>query len=249
MNTLLLIGIGPGDPLQITLQAIEALNRADVFFVLDKGQATHALVDARKEMVERHRPSGGYRWVQVADPQRASDAPDYVAAVQEWHGQRAALYARLLRESLGPGEVGAFLLWGEPGLYDSTLRILDGVRDQGVPFAVEVIPGISSVQALVARHCISLNRIGETLTILPGRQLSAATTLDNVVVMLDGRGAFAGLADDPQVWIYWGAYVGTPHELLVAGPLMAVKSEILRLRTEGKARHGWIMDTYLLRRQ
>ena len=44
MKTLLLIGMGSGNPQQITVQAIEALNRTSVFFVLDKGQTTYDLV-------------------------------------------------------------------------------------------------------------------------------------------------------------------------------------------------------------
>ena len=34
---LMVIGIGPGDPSCVTVQAIEAMNGTDVFFVPDKG--------------------------------------------------------------------------------------------------------------------------------------------------------------------------------------------------------------------
>jgi len=37
MRRLLIIGIGAGDPEQVTVQAIRALNEADVFFMMDKG--------------------------------------------------------------------------------------------------------------------------------------------------------------------------------------------------------------------
>ena len=37
MKTLLIIGIGAGDPDYLTVQAINALNRTDVFFLMDKG--------------------------------------------------------------------------------------------------------------------------------------------------------------------------------------------------------------------
>ncbi|MGE7990695.1 precorrin-6A synthase (deacetylating) [Pseudomonas sp. NPDC089554] len=248
MKHLLLIGIGPGDPRQVTFEAVDALRRATVFFVLDKGQAKDELLRLRKVILERYLPEGGYRVVQVQDPSRDGQAEDYVGAVQDWHQQRAVLYARLLQDELGAGEVGAFLLWGEPGLYDSTLRILDLVRERGVAVQLEVIPGISSVQALAARHQVPLNRIGEPLTILPGRRLAEQGRVDNVVVMLDGQCAFAGLEDD-GLWIYWGAYLGTADEILVAGPLQDVKAQILQIREAARQRIGWIMDTYLLRRQ
>jgi len=248
MKDLLLIGIGPGDPRQVTYEAVEALRRATLFFVLDKGTDKDELVRLRKAILERYRPEGGYRLVQVADPQRDGEASDYVASVQDWHRQRAALYARLITDEMGSGDIGAFLLWGEPGLYDSTLRILQRVRERGLSLRLLVIPGISSVQALAARHQVPLNRIGEPLMVLPGRRLAEQGRLDNVVVMLDGQCAFAAL-DDPGLVIYWGAYLGTDDEVLIAGPLQAVKARILEVREEARARKGWIMDTYLLRRE
>jgi len=248
MKDLLLIGIGPGDPRQVTYEAVEALRRATLFFVLDKGTDKDELVRLRKAILERYRPEGGYRLVQVADPQREGEASDYVASVEDWHRQRAALYARLITDEMGSGDIGAFLLWGEPGLYDSTLRVLQRVRERGLSLRLQVIPGISSVQALAARHQVPLNRIGELLVVLPGRRLAEQGRLDNVVVMLDGQCAFAAL-DDPGLVIYWGAYLGTDDEVLIAGPLQAVKARILEVREEARARKGWIMDTYLLRRE
>lgn len=247
MKQLLLIGIGPGDPRQVTYEAVEAMQRATVFFVPDKGAAKNELLQLRKTILARYVPQGDYRLIQVQDPQRDADAPDYAGAVNAWHQQRAALYARLLEQELAPGDIGAFLLWGEPALYDSTLRILDRVRAGGVALALTVIPGISSVQALAARHQVPLNRIGEPLTILPARRLAELESVDNVVVMLDGHCAFAAL-DDPGLHIYWGAYIGSPDEVLISGPLQAVKARIVQVREQLRQRNGWIMDTYLLRR-
>jgi precorrin-6A synthase len=53
----------------------------------------------------------------------------------------------------------------------------------------------------------------------------------------------------PQLTIYWGAYLGTADELLIAGPLQQVKAQILDVREQARRRKGWIMDTYLLRRE
>ncbi|GJB83888.1 precorrin-6A synthase (deacetylating) [Pseudomonas sp. s4] len=248
MKDLLLIGIGPGDPRQVTYEAVDALRQTSVFFVLDKGGDKDELLRLRKAILQRYRPEGGYRLVQVADPERDGHAEDYLGAVQDWHRQRAALYAQLIEQEIGDGETGAFLLWGEPTLYDSTLRILGLVRERGVALRLQVIPGISSVQALAARHQVPLNRIGEPLTVLPGRRLAGQGQIDNVLVMLDGQCAFARL-DDPALMIYWGAYLGTADEVLIAGPLQTVKAQILEVRERERARKGWIMDSYLLRRE
>ena len=68
----------------------------------------------------------------------------------------------------------------------------------------------------------------------------------DVVVMLDSGLAFTGLEGDWE--IYWGAYLGTPDEILISGPLAEVADEIVRVRAEARSRKGWMFDTYLLRR-
>ena len=91
-----------------------------------------------------------------------------------------------------------------------------------------------------------LNTIGGAVTITTGRRLALGwpSGADSVVVMLDGEPTFAGL--DPDLTIYWGAYLGAPDEILVAGRLGTVGDTIRRMRSEARARHGWIMDIYLL---
>jgi len=66
--------------------------------------------------------------------------------------------------------------------------------------------------------------------------------------MLDGDCAFKAI-DDPAIDIYWGAYLGTEDEILMAGQLPERAAEIERVRADAKARKGWVMDTYLLRRR
>ncbi len=39
MKRILIIGIGAGNPDYVTIQAVNALNEVDVFFVMDKGIA------------------------------------------------------------------------------------------------------------------------------------------------------------------------------------------------------------------
>jgi precorrin-6A synthase len=123
------------------------------------------------------------------------------------------------------------------------------MRAKGLALDIEVIPGISSVQVLAARHRIALNQIGESVMLTTGRKLAEGfpAALGSVVVLLDGAQSFAGLTE-PDLDIYWGAYLGTEHEILVSGKLASVKHEIESLRARARAHHGWIMDTYLLRK-
>ncbi|WP_186141451.1 precorrin-6A synthase (deacetylating) [Burkholderia gladioli] len=250
MKHVLIIGIGAGNPDYLTLQAIDALRRADVFFVMDKGAVKEKLIVLRREIIERHAGQRPWRIVESASPERGPDGNSYVGAVEQLNRDKQQVFERLIGEELRDGECGAFLVWGDPALYDSTMRIVAAIAAGGRhDFEHEVIPGISSVQALAARHRIALNEIGRAVEIVNGRGLGARLpeAVDSVVVMLDAHNAFERVEDD--VDIYWGAYVGTPDEILVAGRLAEVKQEIVRVRAEARARHGWIMDTYLLKKR
>jgi precorrin-6A synthase len=256
VRTIHVIGIGAGDPEHLTLQAIAAMNRTDVFFTIDKGEEKGDLAGLRAELLARHvtRP---HRVVTARDPERDRTAPTarYPGAVADWQDRRAQLYERMLADELTEDGSGAFLVWGDPALYDGTLRILDRIRERGtVAFEVVSIPGISAVQALAAAHRTALNRVGRPVTVTTGRRLADAGLppgSDDVVVMLDAVDAFAALPAEvaAELEIFWGAYLGTPDEALVRGPLPRVAGEIVALRAELRARKGWIMDTYLLRRR
>jgi precorrin-6A synthase len=247
------IGIGAGDPEQLTLQAVRVLGGLDVIFVLDKGEAKRELTDLRHEICARHitRP---YRVLTAADPERdraAADQAAYAGAVGDWYDARADVIETMLAEQVSPGESVGILVWGDPALYDSTLRVLDRVEQRGtVEFGYEVIPGITSLQTLAARHRVTFTGVGAPVHVTTGRRLAAGmpAELDDVLVMLDGSEAFAAL-DDADLDIYWGAYLGMPDELLVSGNLQERKAEIVALRAEARAGRGWIMDSYLLHRR
>ncbi|MEU4986192.1 precorrin-6A synthase (deacetylating) [Streptomyces sp. NPDC021969] len=252
MRTIHVIGIGAGDPEQLTLQAVRALRGTDVFFVLDKGEAKSDLVRLRRDMLAAHVPEGTYRVVEARDPERDRSAGGaaYSPAVGDWRSARAGIYERLIAEELGEDESGAFLVWGDPALYDSTLGILEEILERGaVAFEYDVVPGISSVSSLVARHRTGLNRVARPVQITTGRRLAEGfpEDADDVVVMLDAHQVFRQYADQ-DIDIYWGAYLGTPDEILDSGPIAEAAPRIERLRAEARERKGWIMDTYLLRR-
>ena len=250
MRKVFIIGIGAGNPDYITVQAINALNAVDVFFVMEKGRETEDLVRLRKEICERHIKDKSYRTIQVRDPERDRTSPSYESGVKAWHEQRATIYERLIGQELGDEECGAFLVWGDPSLYDSTLRIIDQIAARGtIAFEYEVVPGISSVQALAARHRITLNRIGQSIHITTGRKISEGlpNNIGDVIVMLDSKCSFKNVGD-PEIEIYWGAYIGTEDEILVSGNLRELMHDIEQIRSEAKEKKGWIMDTYLLRK-
>jgi precorrin-6A synthase len=248
MRKILIIGVGAGHPEHITIQAINGLNRTDLFFITDKGTEKDELARFRRELCERYVPNKQFRTVTIRDPDRDRDPTDYRAAVASWHEQRAGIYEALFAQQLDENECGAFLVWGDPSLYDSTLRIVEQIAVRGaIQFEYEVIPGITSIQALTARHRIPLNQIGAPVQITTGRRLAAEHPSVDTVVMLDGECAFNTVTDE-EMEIYWGAYLGTPDEIALSGKLRDLSATIQQTRAAARQRKGWIMDTYLLRK-
>ncbi|WP_040566029.1 precorrin-6A synthase (deacetylating) [Magnetospirillum molischianum] len=253
MKTILLIGIGPGDPDALTLAAIKAIRRVDVFFFLEKdGDGKDSLIRFRREVIDQHRGTLPYRIASGRSPTRDRTSPDYTDAVEVWRHRRTEEIETLIDGKMADGEIAGFLVWGDPSLYDGTMQSLHDLIDGGrTDIAFEVIPGITSVQMLTARHKIPLNRIGESITITTGRQVeeSDPATLNNAVVMLDSRSAFRRLEGSGDVDIYWGGDVGGPDEVLIAGRLDDVADRIDAAIAEQRTRKGWIMDAYLVRRR
>lgn len=250
----LVIGIGSGSPDHLTREAVAALNRVEVFLVADKGAAKHDLVRLREDLCRALITHDHYRFVEVPDPDRGSDrerdAAEYQSGVEVWHAARARRYAEIIGTEVRDGGTVGFLVWGDPAIYDSTIRVVESITALGVDLELTVIPGISSIQLLAARHKIILNRVGQPIHVTTGRRLldEYSPALGDVVVMLDGDLACGGLVDRfGDLMIYWGAQLGLPDEVLVSGRLRRVIDEIKTRRAAVRNSSGWVMDTYLLR--
>lgn len=250
MVHLLLIGIGTGDPEHLTLQAIRALNSADLILIPRKGPNKTDLAHLRRSICDAHVG----RLVQVVEfdvPQRMSSVTPYLDSVDAWHDNIASCWARLIAAHRPCGGRVALMVWGDPSLYDSSLRIAERLRYRGVQLQAEVIPGLTSLQLLTAVHSIPLNTLGAPVMITTGRHLRDHGWPDGVgtlAVMLDGECSFEKLPPE-NITIYWAAYLGMPQQLMLAGPLESTAPRIRQARIAARAEHGWIMDTYLLRRR
>lgn len=252
----LLIGVGPGDPEQVTLEAVAAMRSVDFFVVSDKSRSAHGrsgmpdpLVNARERLLDRHLEQEPVI-VRVEDPERerspgkTASVDDYERVVTSWHDARASAYEQVLLDHQGDA---GFLVWGDPAFYDSTIRVLHNVAARGnVAFELNVIPGISSVQLLAARHQLVLHEVGQALHVTTGRRLREALAQgqDNIVVMLNRVIELDGL-EDWQIW--WGGNLGTPTEVLVSGRVGDSLAEIEAARHRVKDEAGWVMDIFLLR--
>jgi precorrin-6A synthase len=250
MKTILIIGIGAGDPDYITVQAVKALNRVDVFFLMDKGPAKRDLRALREALCRQHIKDRAYRFAEAPSPPRDTEPADYRAAVDELNREKQAVFDHMIADEMKDGETAGILVWGDPMLYDSTIRNIEAIVASGrQAIEYEVIPGITAVQALAARHRIPINRIGEPVALTTGRRLAAGFPpgIDSVVVLLDGEDAYRRFVDQ-DVDIWWGAYLGTPDEILIQGKLADVAEDIRRRRHAAREANGWVMDTYLMRK-
>lgn len=253
MKKIYLIGIGTGNPEHLTIQAINTLKKVDVFFILEKeSEKNEDLVKLRKGILKEYLTDGKYRVVMAKIPERKKGGRDletYKGRVDTWRKDKAAIISNLINQEMADGETGAILIWGDPSLYDGHIEILRYIlKENGADFEFEVIPGITSIQVLTARHKIPLNFIGESVQITTGRRLKEIRPQDvkNSVVLLDNYLTYRNFADS-DLHIYWGAYLGTEKEIIISGRLKDVLDNIIKTRNEAKRSNGWIMETYILR--
>lgn len=249
MIELLLIGIGTGNPDHLTLQAIKALNAADLILIPRKGETRADLAELRRAICADVLTNPAPRIAEFDLPVRDPATADYLGRVSDWHDAIAAVWRQAILENLGRDGRVALLVWGDPSVYDSTLRIAERVA-RDLPVTVKVIPGITSLQALTAAHAIPLNEVGAPFVVTTGRRLRDEgwpAAADSVAVMLDGECSFRSIAPE-GVTIWWGAYVGMAEEIILCGPLAEIADRIVAARAKAREDHGWIMDIYILRR-
>lgn len=242
LKDLWLIGIGTGSPGHLTAEGAQALRDAAVILVPHKGTDKSDLAEIRHRMITA---SGTTARVVRFDYPVRDPAKPYLDRVDAWHDEIARRWQSALADETVSGPV-AMLVWGDPSLYDSTIRIADRLVPQP---ALRVVPGISAIQALTAAHVLPLNTINGAVIITTGRRLRDEgwpEGAETVVVMLDGLCSFQHLSDQ-NLSIWWGAFLGMEEQLLDHGRVQDVAERIISTRQSARAEHGWIMDIYILR--
>ena len=248
---LFLVGIGTGNPDHVTRQAERMLRAANIIMVPHKGKSKSDLADLRYQICDQLLGTDSPPIFSFDLPVRDPDK-SYLAAVADWHDAIARIWANTIQnasvELNRPIKTVALLIWGDPSLYDSSMRIAARLDPEPT---ITVAPGITSVQALTAAHNIAVNDLGAPFLVTTGRRLrdeGFPNDVDTAIIMLDGNCSFTSL-NGTEFDIWWGAFLGMPEQILLSGPLHEVGEEIVSRRAAARNEHGWIMDTYLLKRR
>ena len=175
MGTLYAVGVGPGDPDLLTLKAVKALARAGTVFAAASTKNDYSLA------------------LSIAAPHMRPDTPvvrlgfpmtrDKAELEAAWRANAQAV----LDELEGGGDA-AFLTLGDPMTYSTFLylwRTMQAVEPQA---RVEIVPGVSSIQAAAAAAGVGLAESGQNLAILsgvddPDRLRQALQACDSAVIL------------------------------------------------------------------
>ena len=154
----------------------------------------------------------------VRDPDKS-----YLAAVDDWHDAIALVWADTIQNASAkldqPVQTVALLIWGDPSLYDSSMRIAARLDPEPT---ITVAPGITSVQALTAAHNIPVNALGAPFLVTTGRRLrdeGFPNDADTAIIMLDGNCSFTSL-NGAEFDIWWGLIWACRNRFLFLAVLM-----------------------------
>ncbi|MDC3121456.1 precorrin-6A synthase (deacetylating) [bacterium] len=247
MVELFLVGIGTGNPEHITIQAKRAIAEAGIILIPYKGSEKSELVDVRLKICKEIIRGKKTKIVQFDLPSRDLSC-SYQEGVEKWHDNVASVWSSTIRKNCSEDTKVAFLIWGDPSLYDSSLRIAERLKPTP---KIHVFAGITSIQALTAAHKIPINEVGQPFIVTTGRNLFECgfpQGVKTVAVMLDGKCSFQSLRE-PKLYIYWGAYLGMENEIILEGWVEDVSKKIMEIRADARNQNGWIMDSYILQKR
>ncbi|WOP19153.1 precorrin-2 C(20)-methyltransferase [Raineyella sp. LH-20] len=232
------VGVGPGDPELVTVKAVRLLAEADVVLVPRTERAAETEADDRAagtEAADRAAGTGGRadRIVATACPAAADRIVAVPFSMRERSGvgpARRAAWAASTDAAVRAFRDGArtvcFATVGDPSVYSTFSYLAAEVAREVPDVRIEVVPGITAMQALAGVSRTPLVEGREVLALVPvtgGVEVlsEALRTADTVVAYKAGRrlpevlDAIAAVRPEHDVLV--GTDVGLPDQQLVDG--------------------------------
>lgn len=156
MSTLYVIGVGPGDPELLTLKAARLIREVPVVFVpkgREEGKSialsiVNRLIDTGdKKVIELHFPMKKTRLMNEEER-------------KNWQAISEEVLKFLDKD-------GAFLTLGDPCLYSTFFYLYDSLLSLAPELKIEIVPGVSSINAAASRAIIPLGMADERIAIIP----------------------------------------------------------------------------------
>lgn len=183
------IGIGPGDPELLTLKAVRVIRESEVICVPKGRQEGSSLA---LSIVEKAVDLGGKEVVEAHFPMKKTRKSAKIKETSAFHedDELDAKWSKTADDILNRLRKGtdvAFLTLGDPTIYSTFYYLYDRLLEVKPDLNIEVIPGVSSINASAARAGISLGLGNEKIAVLPANYMdnlrSTLEVFDTVVLM------------------------------------------------------------------
>ncbi len=187
MATVYAVGVGPGDPELLTRKAERILRSADVILapVSNLTEASVALGTIREFIDE------GRQEIIVHQFPMTSDRALLIPA---WQGA-----AELIAAHAEAGRSVAFITIGDPLFYSTFIYLLRILREQWPQIAIEIIPGISSINAAASEASLPLVEGDEKMVVIPAtagiEQIKSALETYETIVLLKVKPLFPAILE------------------------------------------------------
>ncbi|MDO9069505.1 MAG: precorrin-2 C(20)-methyltransferase [Deltaproteobacteria bacterium] len=181
------VGVGPGDPELITRKAERILRSVDVILApVSNPNDTSVALETISEFIDANRQQ-----VIVHQFPMTSDKTRLVPA---WQAAVA-----LITDHVESGRSVAFITIGDPLFYSTFIYLLQILRERHPQLPVEIIPGISSINAASAEAGISLVESEEKMAVIPATAgielIASALARFETVVILKVKPLFAEILE------------------------------------------------------
>lgn len=191
LGKLSVIGIGPGDPEMLTLKAVRIVKKSNVLCVpkgREEGSSLALSIVEKavsldgKEIIEAHFPMRKTRRQGSGDRVQGTGNKNDSELDAKWNETVETVLGKLKK-----GADVAFLTLGDPTIYSTFFYLYDKLLELQPDLNIEIIPGVSSVNASAARAGISLGLGNDKIAILPANYMdnlkNTLEAFDTVVLM------------------------------------------------------------------